>query len=127
MFQQLTLNSLSEIDNGRVAEAFMQDLKHVVQDCIDRPSDKNPRVVTLEFTVVPIPENNQGIVECSDVDGNFKIKSKVPTRKSKTYSFRANKQGQLCFSTNSPENVDQTHFDDVNPATGKVDRGPTPK
>ncbi|MCC7333577.1 MAG: hypothetical protein IT422_00680 [Pirellulaceae bacterium] len=121
-FVELSLDSLSELDDGRVAKAFQHELKRAVQDCIDRPGDKKPRAVTLELSLTPITVNNDGMVETEGCDGEFQIRSKVPTRKSKTYSFRANKKGHLAYSSNSPESVDQTTFDDINPVTGRVDR-----
>jgi hypothetical protein len=122
-FVQLTLESLGQLDDGRVAKMFTHEIKRAVQDCIDRPSDKKPRTVTLELSLEPIVVNNDGIVETEGCDGEFKISSKVPTRRSKSYSFRSNKEGHLAFSANSPENKDQTTFDDVvDPTTLKAHR-----
>ena len=121
-FVELNLATLEELDDGRVSVAFAHELKRAVQDCIDRPADKKPRVVTLELAIKPILAPDSSIVEMEGADGEFTIKSKVPTRKSKTYNFRSNKHGQLAFSSESPENSDQTTFDDIDPKTGKVKR-----
>jgi hypothetical protein len=121
-FVQLDLKSLNEIDEGRVGIAFMQELKRAVLDCIDRPKDKGKRKVAIVAEILPVMGEGQ-VLECEGAEAAFKIKSTVPERKSKTYTFRVNKQGQLAFSSNNPENHDQTTFDDINPATGKVERG----
>lgn len=116
---ELSLKSLEELDDGRVATAFIHELKRVVLDCMDRPGDATARKVNLEFTLKPIIADDG---QCESAEGDFKIKSKVPDRKTKTYSFNVNKKGHLIYSSNSPENVDQTTFDDVDPQTGKVSR-----
>lgn len=116
---ELSLKSLEELDDGRVAAAFICELKRVVLDCMDRPGDTNPRKVAMEFTLKPIVDE-AGM--CESAEGDFKIKSKVPDRKTKTYSFNVNKRGHLIYSSNSPDNVDQTTFDDVDPQTGRVSR-----
>jgi hypothetical protein len=121
-FVELNLASLQDLDDGRVAVAFAHELKRAVQDCIDRPADKKPRTVTLELAIKPIVSPDSAIVEMEGADGEFTIKSKVPTRKSKTYNFRSNKHGQLAFSSESPDNADQTTFDDIDPKSGKVKR-----
>lgn len=121
-FIELDLASLDKLDDGRVSVAFAHELKRAVQDCMDRPGDKKPRIVTLEFSLKPVCSTEGGVVEMDGADGDFKIKSKVPTRQTKTYSFRANKRGQLAFSSESPENADQTTFNDIDPQTGKVKR-----
>lgn len=126
-FVELTLKSLEELDDGRVSKAFAHELRRAVQDCLDRPRDKKARTVTLELSLTPCVTDEGGIIEATGADGEFSIKSKVPTRKSKTYSFKANKKGQLAYSSESPENADQLTFDDVNKATGKPDRGSPPK
>lgn len=121
-FMELNLGSLESLDDGRVAVAFQHELKRAVQDCIDRPADKKPRTVTLELSIKPIVAPDSSIIEMEGADGEFTIKSKVPTRKSKTYNFRSNKHGQLAFSSESPESADQTTFDDLDPKTGRVKR-----
>lgn len=116
---EFNIASLENLDDGRVAVAFAHELRRSVQDCMDRPGDKKPRSVSLEFRLTPVV-GDEG--QCEGAEGEFEIKSKVPTRKSKTYSFSTNRKGHLIYSSNSPENVDQTTFDDIDPETGKVKR-----
>lgn len=118
-FVQLSLTSLQDLDDGRVLVAFNHELTRAVKDCLDRPGDKNKRIVSLEFALTPVV-GDEG--QCESAEGEFAIKSKVPTRKSKTYSFGVNRKGALIYSSNSPESVNQTTFDDIDPVTGRVNR-----
>jgi hypothetical protein len=104
----MDLSSLDKLDDGRVAKAFLHDLNRIVQDCYDRPGDKKPRSIVLEFAVVPVASTENGQLECESVEGQFRVKSKVPERRSKTYSFKGNTKGHLAFSVDSPDNVNQT-------------------
>ena len=119
---QLNFKSLAELDDGRVATAFEHEVKRAVQDCFDRPGDKKARTIMLEMSLTPITETNGGIIETDGCHGEFKIKSKVPERRSKTYEFKANKYGHLSFSSNSPDNHDQTTIFDERDAQGRVSR-----
>ena len=104
------LETLKELDLGKVTKAFEHELKRCVQDCMDRPNDTASRTVTMQFTIKPVPDEMDGT--CDTVSGEFEVKGKVPVRRSKRYSFGVKKTGSLMFSTESPDNVDQkTIFD----------------
>lgn len=115
---ELSLSSMQELDDGRVAAAFIAELKRVVLDCIDRPGDSSARKVQLLFTLTPVIADDG---TCESAFGEFKIKSAVPDRKTKGYSFNVNKKGHLIYSSTSPDNVDQTTFDDLD-ADGRIRR-----
>ena len=115
----LTLESLNDLDDGRVAVAFMLELKRAVADCMDRPGDKNAREVSLVLKLAPVVADDG---QCDSAHGEFQIKSKVPTRKSRVYDFGVNRKGHVYFSDTSPDNLPQTTFDDVDPETGRVAR-----
>jgi hypothetical protein len=116
---QFDIANIGDLDDGRVSVAFAHELRRAVMDCMDRPGDKKPRSVTLEFRLTPVV-GEEG--QCDGAEGEFEIKSKVPTRKSKTYSFSTNRKGHLIYSSNNPEDIDQATFDDVDPATGNINR-----
>jgi hypothetical protein len=132
-FVSLSINSLAELDGGKVSAAFLHDLRRIIQDCIDRPGDKTARTITLEFSAKP--QVGQELV-CEGVEGKFRIKSKIPERKTKiperktkiperktkAYHFQTDRSGGLFFNANNPANSDQTTLDDINPATGKIER-----
>lgn len=111
-FMELTLESLGDLDDGRVAKAFLAELRNIVRDCQDRPQDKKPRTLTLEAQIVPVVASEGGIVELDGVECEFKIVGRVPSRKSKTYTLRANNKGQVSFSCDNPTNPDQRTFFD---------------
>ena len=115
----LKLETLKDLDFGRPAVAYEQSIADAVRDCIDRPGDKRPRKVTMEFVITP-QGGDDG--DCDAVEGEFKIRTVLPHRQTRPYSFGLNKRGSLFFSENCPENVNQTTFDDINPTTGSVER-----
>lgn len=115
----LKLETLKDLDFGRPAVAFELATQDAVRDCNDRPGDKRPRKVTMEFVIIHcIGDEGQ----CDGVTGEFKIKTTIPHRQTKPYSFGINRKGQLFFSEESPNNVDQSTFDDVDPVSGRVVR-----
>ena len=105
---ELTLASLMEkLDGGRVAMAFQAELKRCIADCDDRPGDDKDRKVVIELKLNPITDE-QGHLQ--EVKGKFHIKSSVPNRRSKPYSFglRRSKAGpSLVFNDLSDDNVNQ--------------------
>ena len=102
------LETLKDLDMGKVVKAFEHELKRCVQDCLDRPHDSNARVVSMAMTIKPVPDGEV----CDTVSGEFEIKGKVPVRRTKVYSFGVKRTGSLMFSSDSPDNVDQrTIFD----------------
>lgn len=118
-FVNLTLESLKDLDAGRISVAFQQQLKRAVEDCMDRPGEKAARNVVMNVKIVPIIAADGS---CEETAAEFQITSKVPARKSKTYHFGIKKGGILYFSENSPDAIDQTTLDDVDPKTGRVKR-----
>jgi len=98
--KELTLASLLEFDGGRISEAFMQELRRVVNDCDDRPGDKKDRKVTLEFSVTPQAADSG---ELESVSGKFFVTSSVPKRRSRAYDFEFRKGGRLGFLQDDPE------------------------
>jgi hypothetical protein len=119
-FMQLTIESLKDLDAGRVKAMFDHELKRAVLDCFDRPGDKNARSVVLNLKLTPIIGENG---DCDGVAGEFSCKGNVPTRRSKTYEFNVNRNGQLAFSSSSPTDRDQTTIEDiVDPESGRVER-----
>jgi hypothetical protein len=116
--KKMTLESIKDLDDGRVIAAFEMELKRAVLDCMDRSGDKNSRTVNMEFKLTPVcGEDGQ----CEGVTGEFHIKSKVPVRKTKTYSFDVNRAGQLVYSSNNPEDINQPTIDDMRP-DGTIER-----
>lgn len=108
--QQLSLESLKNLDDGRIKAALDQELRHVITDCGDRPGDKRARTVTLQIELKPITDE---INELERVDVTMQVTSKTPTRKSKTYDMGLRKSAtgpMLVYNELSLDNVDQETF-----------------
>jgi hypothetical protein len=122
----LDLATLKDLDGGKPAIAFRRAVEDCVKDCADRPTERRSRKVTLELVLTPVPAEDpefEGSFHADGATGEFKIKSAIPNRQTRPYSFGMDRNGRLFFSTESPANVKQTTFADVDPETGLVDRG----
>ena len=115
MIVQLDLENLKVLDDGRLAAAFEQELKHVVLDLMDRPGDDRERNVTFKTSFKPIC-GDDGQIESVNV--NVQIGSKLPSRKSRVYSMQARKSQKgpmLVFNEMSLDDVNQNTFPFDNP------------
>jgi hypothetical protein len=106
--EKFGLRSLSTIDGERIAIAFEQALRRVVQDCEDRPGEKKERTVTLMLAVKPRLDED-GL--CDDCDIQVAVTDAVPKRKSKVYNMALRKGGHLMFNDDSLDSVEQSTFD----------------
>lgn len=114
MLLQLDLENLKVLDDGRLAAAFEQELKHVVLDLMDRPGDDRERSVSFKVKFKPICDEAG---QCESVNVQLDIGSKLPSRKSRVYDMKARKSQRgpmLVFNEMSLDNADQTTiFDDL--------------
>lgn len=101
---ELTLDSLKDLDDGRVALAFVHELRRVVTDCEDRPGDTSVRKVSLQAEIKPVVAPG-GLLD--GVTVGFQVKSSLPTKKSKVYTMNARRGGQLLFSSDNAEDYRQ--------------------
>jgi hypothetical protein len=104
--QSLTLANLKDLDLGKIDEAFQRHLARAAIDCMDRPTESKPRVVTLQFEVVPVEVDG----DCDEVVVRIQTTSKVPTHKTRPYSLAPRRNGALVFNPDSPTNVAQGTF-----------------
>jgi hypothetical protein len=105
--QLFKLATLSELDDGRIREAFDQAMQRGLADCKDRPADDRVRKITLEVSLVPLV-SEKGDMETCDVA--FKVAESLPKRISRTYNMKATAAG-LVFNEDSPEDVRQLTLD----------------
>ena len=108
VLEKFTLGSLSTMDGERIAIAFEQALKRVVQDCDDRPGEKKERTVTLTLAVKPVLDAD-GM--CDDCNVQVAVTDSVPKRKSKVYNMTVRKGGHLVYNNESLDNVEQSTMD----------------
>jgi len=106
--EKFQLKSLAEIDGGRIAIAFEQALKRVIQDCEDRPGDKKERTVNLSLTVKPVLDADGFLDDC---DVQLLVSDSVPKRKSKVYKMAVRKGGHLVYNPESLGSVSQQTLD----------------
>lgn len=105
----ITLAGLANLDGGRIAEAFRLEVEKTYADLDDRPAVKAARTITIKVLLTP-EQNEAGRLELVNVD--CEIDSKLPRRKSRTYSARHDGQG-LTVSLFAPEHPDQRTIDEV--------------
>lgn len=107
---RLDLQQLAMLDNGKVAAIFARELRHVVTDCVDRPTDDKARKITMTVSVVP--QECDGV--CETVEAEVQIKSSVPDRRTRPYQLAVNARGDVIVNDASPEDVRQGTLDEAN-------------
>jgi hypothetical protein len=100
----LDFSNLAGLDEGRINKVLCAHLQRIAMDCINRPSDKTKRKVSLEFTVSPVIDVDSQ--ECESAKIEIECKSKVPVHRSKPYEMRVTSKGFL-FNRDFPDKVDQ--------------------
>jgi hypothetical protein len=120
-----SLEALQHLDGGKAAIAFRRAVDDCVRDCQDRPLDDKARKVTLELSITPVAEEDpefDNSYRASSVEGQFKIATTLPKRQTKPYSFGIDAKGRMFFSRTSPDNVQQSTFEDLDDS-GHANRG----
>lgn len=110
MKKRFTLETIGDLDSGKIAAAFETELKRVVDDLADRPGDKSCRRLALEVSFTP-DASESGVCDGAKVE--FKVKTSVPHRRSREFSMAVNASGSLIFNTEAPDNARQGTLDEV--------------
>ena len=100
----LSLDTIRQLDNGRVFEAFSQALSRAVRDCEDRPGEDKARKVVLQIELTPVVQEEHVPTTVALL---CQVKDTVPTRKSRPYSCGIRAGGVVAFSTESPTQFNQ--------------------
>lgn len=106
---ELSLDTLSKIDGGRIAEAFAKALRNCESDCRDRPALKEARKIAVHLTIEPVAGDDGALESCRV---QFQVVDSQPRRRSKTYDMRAH-AGRLLWNELSPDDVRQRTLDQV--------------
>ena len=103
-YETLTLDTVSKVD-GRIARLFERQVNRICDDCRDRPADKKPRKLIVQFSFEPVldPESR----ECETVKMSVQVKAKVPDYQSAVYPMVCTHKGGLKFNADLPESHDQ--------------------
>jgi len=104
--EKFTLETVANMDGGRIRTAFEQALKRIEADLKDRPGVKAARKLELVLDLTPVADGG----ELDSVNVKFRIKDNVPKRESKAYNMQA-VPGGLLFNDASPEDVKQKSLD----------------
>lgn len=72
---ELNLNNLGQLRNGKVKLAADEAMRQAIMDCSNRPNIKKARIVTLELKIEPISSDGTFL---ENVDIQFAAKVKVP-------------------------------------------------
>jgi len=107
------VETMADIDGGRLKAAIEKQLKRCVDDCKDRASLDKPRKVMIELCLTPVADDTTG--EAEQVWLDYQVKTAIPSLHREGLSLGLQKNGDLLFNEHSPGNVDQrTVFDDEN-------------
>lgn len=102
---ELTLESLANLDGGRIGTAFQLSLKRAIQDCEDRPGVKKPREITLKLGILPVAAADDAT--CDEVAYQCVVSDSVPKRQTRIYSARVRSGGKAAFNDESLDDVNQ--------------------
>ena len=105
--QDLTLATLADLDDGRIAIVWSRALSRVVEDLRDRPGLKASRKVTLELVLSPISDDRSELYE---VEVDATVRENVPRAQSRSYSMKPHRGG-LYFRPFSEDDVHQRSLD----------------
>lgn len=103
--KEFSIESLTDIDGGRPAAAFLHEVQTAVRDCHDRPGSAAARKVTLTMSITPVVDED-GM--CESVRFEFEAKHTTPNRRTKVYEASIDQEGKMLYSPASPKVVDQT-------------------
>ena len=111
MVHQLSLDSLKELDDGRLIVAWQQALKRAALDCEDRPGEEKPRVVSLQCELLPLLDS-EGSGQLESIKVTFQVADKAPPRKSKPYDMALRRGGVLVFNDMSEDDIHPKTIDE---------------
>ena len=104
------IESLAELDDGRLALAFTRHITRLIHDCENRPADEKARTLTINVAIKPT------LIEggyLTDFGVEASIKSKVPDHVTRTINCRVKNGHGGAFNTMSEDNVDQRTIDEL--------------
>lgn len=87
----MNLTNLEHLDFGKINAVFEHELKHIVGDIRDRPSDDGTRKVVLTVNCKPSDDTGE------HVSVEIEVKSSVPVRRTRVIDMRVHQDGRLSF------------------------------
>ena len=98
----LTLDTIKDLDLGRVGVGFSRLLEQAVRDCLDRPGDERARKLILQSALKPKAEIVGQTVSCEGAAGVAQLRLKLPDYESQEVDFGVKQNGRLVFNEESP-------------------------
>jgi hypothetical protein len=99
---RLGLDTLRELDRGKVHRAVDIALMRMQRDVEDRPFEPKPRVVTLSIELTPVVTKE---LQLLGVNAQFQIMGKAPNHRSDPYMMHLSEDGILF----NPDNLVDEH------------------
>lgn len=106
----LDLETLCEMDNGRIRAAFNHELEAVVNDCYNRPGDSTARKIALVIEIKP-KDFNSGL--CETVTTSMAVKSSIPARKKTGMVMKITDERHVIFNDESFDDPNQRTLDEI--------------
>lgn len=105
--EKLQLATLGVVE-PKLEAMFQKHVMNIVNDCLNRPGEKDKRSLTLKFDIIPVIEidKESGQLTCDEVRIQFKGESKVPTYRTKAFPMKLSRGG-LMFNREIPEQLNQ--------------------
>lgn len=106
---QLTLENLKDLDDGLLAAALDANIREVIRDLNDRPSDERPRKVVMTLSFCPEHMGN----DLDRVKLEHRVTTSIPGREGRECVLtpkRLGKELALLFATSGTD-ARQPHLD----------------
>lgn len=123
MLKTLSLETLPDLDGGRIQAAVDRELAHINRDLEDRPALDKARKLVIEISATPYASEKGGI---GGAKVSVKVKSSVPDRQSKTFDMLPTQDG-LGWNELSPDDARQLTIDDARGGPRRSVPGGAPK
>lgn len=110
---KLSLDALKSLDLGVIDAMVSRHCQDIARDCIDRPTDKRPRRVTLEITMKPEAYSGPGgQTFCEEVEATFDVTARLPNTRSRAYRLGVKADGSVIIQTDDANDPDQLSIGD---------------
>lgn len=126
MLKTLSLETLADLDGGRIQAAVDRELAHINRDLEDRPALNKARKLTIEISATPYASESGGRRGMGGAKVVVKVKSSVPDRQSKDFDMIPTQDG-LGWNELSPEDARQLTIDDAHGGPRRAVPGGAPK
>lgn len=104
--EELSLDSVGNVDGGSLRIAVNQALKMVTQDLEDRPALKSKRKVVLTLEFEPEIDKNSNSIHLENASFGWHIKTTVPAIGKDGCVMVPQSNGLLAFHSDLPESPD---------------------